>query len=109
MKGKIVGGRYYLEGREVSKEEFDAELPDKTLLDGSGETFAGTWRQPILSDALAVHPAQIPGAMLRNARHGLHVEYNQEDGRPILRDRGQRRDLMRIEGAHDNDGGYGDG
>ena len=60
------------------------------------------------SDALAVHPDQIPEVMARNKKHGVHVEYDPKDGRAILKDRGQRRDLMRIEGFHDNNGGYGD-
>ncbi len=114
MKGKIVGWppRYYVwavnEWVQVQAEEFKALFPDRPVADSNGSTFGGTWRRPIQSDALAVHPRQIPEVMERNRRHGLHIEYNPEDGRPILADRGQRRDLMRIEGCHDNDGCYGD-
>ncbi len=43
----------------------------------------------------------------RNAKHGLDVEYR-PDGKPVLRDRAQRRKLLRIEGKHDNQGGYSD-
>jgi len=63
---------------------------------------------PLKSDAMAVHPSQIPEAMARNKKHGLHVEYDPVDGRPILPDRAARRQLMAIEGVHDNQGGYGD-
>jgi hypothetical protein len=106
MKGKIVGWpqRYYLDGVQVSKEEFEQAFPPQPQGAPGGHGSA-CW--PMLSDALAVHPGQIQEAMERNKRHGLHVEYT-EDGRPKLMDRGQRRDLMRAEGFHDNNGGYGD-
>ena len=61
------------------------------------------------SDAMAVHPSQIEAIMARNKKHGVQgVSYDPADGRAILADRGARRDLMRLEGVHDNEGGYGD-
>lgn len=111
MVGRIVGEgakqRYYLDGREVTKAEFKKAFPDRKVCDAGGD-FITAWKRPIQSDAMAVHPDQIDEAMARNRKHGVFVEYNPEDGRPILRDRGQRRDLMRIEGFHDKHGGYGD-
>lgn len=63
---------------------------------------------PMTSDALAVHPEQIPAVRARNRRHGVRgVEYNAK-GQAILADRAARRDLMALEGYHDNQGGYGD-
>lgn len=75
-----------------------------------GSAAPSTWgtAAPIHSLALAVHPSQIPEVMERNKKHGLgHIKYDAE-GQPILTDRGMRRDLMRLEGVHDNEGGYGD-
>lgn len=46
--------------------------------------------------------------MERNKKHNVHVDYDPVDGRPILMDRSQRRDLMRIEGFADKEGTYGD-
>lgn len=116
MRGRIVGfgerTKYYVGDpgceKEVSKEEFDELFPP---VDDSGGNGSGliAWHRPVESDALAVHPKQIPAVMERNARHGLHIDYNPEDGRPILRDRAQRRQLMKLDKAHDNNGGYGDG
>ena len=64
---------------------------------------------PLYSDALACHPSQIPAIMERNKQHGVKgVSYDPQDGRAILADRGARRDLMRLEGVHDHEGGYGD-
>lgn len=68
---------------------------------------SGCW--PMKSDAMAVHPDDIPAALERNKRHGVAgVTYDPKDGRAILADRGARRDLMKLEGVHDKNGGYGD-
>lgn len=111
MKGKMVGNRFYLYDNgwvQVTKEEFDAAIPP---VDDSVDGLVGNrpWAKPVVSDALAVHPSQIEEVMARNKRHGLEVEYEGEYGRPILRDRDQRRRLLKIERCHDNNGGYGDG
>lgn len=110
MKFRAVGWgakeRFYIDDREVTKEEFDAALPSMVDEGGTGDSFCGF--APLASDALAVHPAQIPEVMERNRRHGLYTEYDGE-GRPILKSRDERRRLMRVEGCHDNNGGYGDG
>jgi hypothetical protein len=92
---------------QVSREVFDAAFPSRPLDEPPGGHSPGAW--PMLSDALAVHPSQIAEVMERNHRHGLYIEYNAEDGRPILMDRGQRRDLLKVEHLKDNEGGYGDG
>jgi hypothetical protein len=64
---------------------------------------------PQKSDAMACHPSQIPAMLERNKRHGVTgVGYDPEDGRAILSDRAARRDLMALEGYHDNNGGFGD-
>lgn len=115
MKGRVVmrglkeEGRwkYYLDGKEVSAEEYDAAFPDKPMARAGKCSLVG-WSKPILSDALAVHPKQIGQVMERNKKRGLHVEYETEYGRPILKSREERRKLMEISGVHDKQGGYGD-
>ncbi len=115
MKARITyanngARRFEIEGQEVTEEEFYAATPARgveMLSEGKpprGHT-AGAW--PMLSDALAVHPNQIDAARARNRHHGVLVDYA-PDGRAILPDRGARRDLMKLEGCHDNEGGYGD-
>ena len=108
--------RFYIDHREVDEAEFEAvceaERPKYDVSSGDGNR---PWSKPIQSDALAVHPKQIKAVMDRNARHGLHIDYNGEDGRPILKDRDQRKRLIQVEREHaipklvDHDGGYGDG
>lgn len=90
----------------MTREEFKAAFPDKPLTGGAIGASA-SWNEPILSDALAVHPNQIDEVRARNARHGLNVEYL-PDGRPVLRDRATRRRLLRIEEVRDRSGGYSD-
>ncbi len=113
MLGKISGHgaktRYYLDGKEVTKEEFDLAVPDAPKAQEGAAPGNRPWTRPILSDALAVHPDQVDEVMARNREHGLEIEYEREFGRPILKDRDQRRRLMKIEGVHDRNGGYGDG
>jgi hypothetical protein len=112
LTGKIIYGsyrtpdRYFVDGKEVTREQFDAAFPPKDLSEPPAGPHPGCW--PLYSDALAVHPKQIREAMKRDRAHGIASEYNPSDGRMILKDRGQRRDVMRSLGIHDNEGGYGD-
>jgi hypothetical protein len=116
MKGHFIYHRdgsvtCFLEGKEVTREEFDAAFPaklDDLLEEGQAPDGHRPSAWPMISDALAVHPKQIEQAMERNKRMGVAgVEYLQ-DGRAVLKDRGMRRDLNRVEGFHDNNGGYMD-
>ncbi len=97
--------RYIIDGKEVTKAEWDEAFPPRLGVPAIGGNSSSGW--PMVSEALAVNPKQIKKVMERNRKHNLHINYDIE-GRPVLQDRGQRRDLMRIEGAHDQDGGYGD-
>jgi hypothetical protein len=117
MKGQIKLGqydrttRYFLNDIEVSQEEYEAAFPSKLdeLLGGGVECLPSQtpscW--PMVSRALAVHPAQVEEANARNKRMGSTVRYDQK-GNAHLPDRGARRDLLRVEGYHDNSAGYGD-
>jgi hypothetical protein len=113
MKGLIIyhkfgPNEYFIGDKLVSQEEFDAAFPAKKIgVPMNAGNTPGIW--PMKSDALAVHPEQIPLVLERNKRHGLtSVEYDPKDGRAIIPDRGARRMLNRIEKFHDNEGCYGD-
>ncbi len=62
---------------------------------------------PMLSSGMGVHPKDIKKAMASARQHGVAVEYN-SDGRAIIRSRQDRKNLMKISGIHDRNGGYGD-
>ncbi len=77
--------------------------------DFTGEKFADcAWKNPLVSDALGVHPSQIPEEMDRLRKAGItDVEFNSE-GQAVLHSRKGRRQYMELCEMHDNDGGYGD-
>ena len=116
MKARVIyhnnGKRtYFIEDMEVSKEEFDAtgnhhDHSKPIGIPMHGGNHPQCW--PMKSDALAVHPNQIAATMARDRKHGIASEYDPVDGRCIIKDRGQRRELMKSYKLHDNEGGYGD-
>lgn len=68
---------------------------------------------PMKMESLAVHPSQVQEAIDRNKKHGVHVAYDKH-GTPLVADRKQRCELMKIEhqnipgGVRDRSGGYGE-
>lgn len=102
MRGVIRGDRYFIDGKEVTKAEFDAAFPDL----GAGQSAICHFK-PILSDALAVHPKQVQEAMEDAKRKGVPTEFL-PDGRPVLRTRQHRKEYLKAYGFHDKRGGYGD-
>lgn len=65
----------------------------------------GAW--PKKSIALGCHRSQVQEMNQRNAAAGVAARY-EADGTCVVHDRGDRRDLLKLEGMHDNNGGYGD-
>lgn len=109
MKLRITGGgdkpkSYFLDGKEVTKEEADAAFPDKEGIPLGHQP--GAWRQRMLS--LSCHPSQVAAIRERNKRHGItDIEYD-NDGTCWALSRAGRQKLLALEGVHDKDGGYGD-
>ena len=107
MVGKIVGEgpkqTYWIDNRQVSKEEFDRAFPDKEGVPG----MEYAWDRPLLSDALAVHPSQIEEAREDAKQKGVPTDFT-PDGRPILTSRAHRKRYLKAYGFHDKQGGYGD-
>lgn len=115
MKAKIVYGRsplkrFYLDDVEVTEEEFHAAVPTRVgdlLKAGKPPDGHRPACWPATSWALSVHPKQVKEANARAKRHGIAVRYD-ATGKCHLSGKGARRDLMRLEGMHDNEGCYGD-
>ena len=99
MRGTIKDDGYFIDGQKVTKRAFDKAFPPKPIR--SGDQLAIGWHKPVESDALAVHPRQIPEAMAHDKRHGLSIEYL-PDGRPKLTSQQQKRDMMKSLGLHEN-------
>lgn len=109
MKGRHVFGengnpdRYYLDGEEVTKAQYDEAFPDKPIGDGTGLV---AWK-PLASDALAVHPKQVKEAEQDAKNKGVPVDF-MPDGRPVFTSREQRKRYCAAYGFRDNNAGYGD-
>jgi hypothetical protein len=97
--------RYYIDGVQVSREEFDQALPDQPLEAAPGGHLPSCW--PQVMESLGVHPSQVAQANERNRKAGVNVTYDR-DGNAVVPDRNERRKLIRLERCHDKDGGYGD-
>lgn len=63
----------------------------------------GTFR----SDALAVHPDQIPEALADAQRRDVKIAF-EGDGTAVWKSRRDRKNYCEAYGYHDKDGGYGD-
>lgn len=109
MKGRIVGHgentRYFLDGREVAKAEFDAAFPDKPLSAGGECSLSAT--PPHVSEGLSVHPRQVAEATESAKRRGVPTEFL-PDGRPVMRSRAHQKAYLKAYNFHNRDGGYGD-
>lgn len=98
MKGVIRGTSdkpvFLIDGKEVTKEEFDQVFKPQPLGDGAG--LIG-WHRPVVSDALAVHPDQVEEASEHAKKLGVPTEF-QADGRPIFRSSKHFRSYARAHG-----------
>jgi uncharacterized protein YigE (DUF2233 family) len=92
---------YFIDGKEVSEEEFAEAFPDREGMPNFGHR-SGCW--PMMSDACAVHPKQVEQANARNKRHGVNVEYSPNSGRAIIPDAKAYKKLRKLEGYHFNNG-----
>lgn len=115
MRFRVTYGkptRYFVDDKEVSKAEYDAASPKgrlKALFAACTTARSQTttcW--PMRSDALSCHPKQIAAVMERNKKHGITGVSYEADGTCVISDREARRQIMALEGMHDNHGGYGD-
>lgn len=112
-RGRVVTGnpaKFYVNDVEVSEAEYNAAFPPKKIEAGT-EMLAGhqpaCWPQTM--ESLAVHPKQVDEANARAKRHGIDAVYEKGTGMVQVGSRADRAKLIRLEGAKDKCGGYGDG
>ncbi len=100
------GWHYMLSGREVTQAEFEKWYPPlepQSVPGAVGNSFIKF--KPVHSDAMAVHPDQIPEAMEHDKAHGVPTEYD-GDGCPILTTPDHQRRYMKMLGYHQRNGGF---
>jgi hypothetical protein len=92
---------YVLDGKPVSKDEFDAAFPDQIILPGQtlGTPSPAGW--PMKSDAMAVHPTQIDLARKLDRDRGAPPTDYTVGGRPILLSERHKRAYIKAHGYHD--------
>ena len=90
---------YLLDGKEVSREEFEIEFPLQPII--VGEPYKPCHFVPIESEALAYHPKQIEEAKAYFKKIGIGDTQINSKGQPILRDRQHRRRVLRALGKID--------
>lgn len=103
--GKVVYGRngakeWYVDGRQVTKAEFDAAFPPKPDFGGSAPAGPALTGWPLHSDALGYHPSQRAEAGAHLAKLGVPTEIDPQ-GRPVLRNREHRRQVLKALKIHD--------
>jgi hypothetical protein len=108
MTGKITGhgakARYFLDGKETTKEAFDFMFPDKPLGDGAGLIGEHCTE----SESLAVHPKQVKEAAADALKKGVPTDFNPKTGAPIFRSRAHAKAYQQAYGYFNKDAGYGD-
>lgn len=101
--------KYRINGKTVSKEEWDAKkgagLDFKSAPLG---TVAYSESAPLISDGIGCMRAQVSEYREEVKRHGIRGVRILDNGQVEITSRRGRRDLLRLRGLVDNEGGYGD-
>ena len=101
--------KYKINGKYVTKAEWDARKVAGLRGGAPLGTVAYTESKPLISDGFGCMRAQVPEmrAMLRE--RGIQGVYVRDNGQLEITSRRGRRDLLRARGLVDADGCYGDG
>ena len=102
--------KYKLNGREVTKEEFDAAgskgddwLQSKSFVPN---TYRG--HDPLVSDGLGVMKSQVAETREEIRKRNIQGVLVRDNGQLEITSRRGRREFMRMRGLADADAGYGD-
>ena len=101
--------KYKINGKEVTKEEWDAR-PGVGLKPGAVPmgTVAYTDTNPLISEGLGCLRHQVPEMRQAITEHGIRGVHVRDNGQLEITSRRGRRDLLRLRGRVDGDGGYSD-
>ena len=107
---------YKLGGKTVTAKEWEGCVRRKrnkhrsagtAICSGQASTGRGGW--PLMSSALGCHPSQVKEMYDHSVEIGVPTHFDSQTGKCKLLSRAHRRDYMKANGVHDNDGGIGDG
>jgi hypothetical protein len=101
---------YRINGKKVTKQEWDAH-PGVGL--SRGEVPLGTVaykeHEPLISEGLGCMKSQVPEMREVIRKHNIRGVRCLDSGQLEITSRRGRRELLRVRGLVDADGGYGDG
>lgn len=99
---------YKLNGKTVTKKEWDAR-PGVGLSGGASMgTVAYTESAPLISEGIGCMKAQVPEMRETIRKHGIKGVRVRDNGQLEITSRRGRKELLRVRGLADADGGYGD-
>ena len=100
--------KYKINGKTVTKQEWDAR-PGYGLRGGVPYgTVAYTESKPLLSDGLGCMKSQVPEMRQEIKRRSIQGVRVLANGQLEITSRRGRRDVLRMRGLVDNDGGFSD-
>lgn len=82
-------------------------VPASTVHPCTVDVAVGSAGWPMVSDAAAVDPSQVPGMIEEAKKRGVSVRYTKL-GQPIFENRAHRASYLKAFGYVDRAGGYGD-
>lgn len=102
--------KYVINGKEVSRKEFLKRKKSENWLERGALPIPNTYRahDPLMSDGIGCMKSQVGEMREVIKKHNIQGVTVQDSGRLEITSRQGRRDLLRVRGLVDNDGGYGD-
>lgn len=112
MKKARKHSHYYIDGKEVSKKKYRALSPcagrnSLTIKKPPATVAMSSEVWPRKSDNLGVSKHQIKEAREIYAKNGVPTDFDEKTGQAIIRDNQHQRDLLKMRGEVNYDGGYG--
>lgn len=98
---------YRINGKEATKAEFE-RLPAKPI---GAPSVSNTYTEhdPLISDGVGCMKSQVPEMRKTIRQHSIQGAQVLDNGQIRFTSRRARRELLRVRGLCDNDGGYSDG
>lgn len=91
---------YMIDGKEVSKKEYEKAIPSKPIGDFGTQT---NWEKPVVSYGAACVPKRIKEYEAHLAKHGCPTDFTTHRGRPIFRSRQHQLQALKIMKMNNND------
>ena len=104
----MSGRKYTLNGKPVTREEFLKGANDDFLKAPALASNTYSQHDPLLSEGLGCMKSQVPEMREVIRKHGVKGVLVRDSGQLEITSRRGRKELLRIRGLCDNDGGYSD-